>query len=62
MVNVVGFLNNGLNFINLAGGLQTSVTKFSYTFNDSDYDDVPTRAITGSTSFSGLVFVYIVVK
>jgi len=56
MVNVVGFLNNGLNFINLAGGLQTSVTKYNYYVSGSDYDDALTKTITGSVSFSGLVF------
>lgn len=56
MLNISGFLNDGIRFINSAGAMQSTVTKYSYSFDSSDYDDVPIKTLTGSISFSGLIF------
>jgi len=38
------------------GGISTTINIISYTFIESDYDDVPEQTQTGSTVVSGLVF------
>lgn len=54
-LNIQSLLNDGLIFLNDAGGLQCVATKYFYTFNDSEYDDNPLKTITGSISFSGIL-------
>jgi len=39
-----------------AGGLTTTVSLISFTFTDSDYDDVTTQTLIGSEVVSGLIF------
>lgn len=57
MTQIADFLNAGVNFIHNAGAITTSITKYNYVAaRDDEYDDEVQEVITGSVSFSGLLF------
>ena len=55
-MNVKSILDSGRDLIMKTGGLDTTINIISYTFTNSDYDDVVTQTATGSNVVSGLVF------
>jgi len=55
-MEINSFLNDGLRFINSAGGLNTSITIYSLQSVPESYDDDIFYSAIGSTNISGLVF------
>lgn len=55
-MDVTALFNDGMRFITNVGGINIVATKYNSFFNSSDYDDVPTYTLTGSTFISGIIF------
>lgn len=55
MTNLLTKFYGGLNLI-MQNGIQSTVSIISFAFTDSDYDDVTTQTLTGSTVTSGLLY------